>query len=158
MPGGGAQLTRPEPAAARPPASADGDNGSSTSPSKPRQSKEPKYTRLTQQELPACKPVLDAAWVLFIFLGIAAVTIPIGIVCLVFGLKPVEVYARYDESCLAQLPNNAARDAWLRAYQSAGAYNASALMCRVALTVPARMKPPVFVYYELDGVYQNHRR
>ena len=113
--------------------------------------------------------------------------------------QPVEVYARYDASCLAALPDNAARSTWLRQVrppplpgrraararararlacapalspgsppcpappaprqnQAAGAYNESALACSVALTVPARMVPPIFVYYELSGVYQNHRR
>lgn len=28
--------------------------------------------------------------------------------------QPVEVYARYDESCLGQLPNNKARNEWIR--------------------------------------------
>ena len=115
-------------------------------------------TRLTQQELPACKPVLDATWTLFIFLGVACVTLPIGAVCLAYGLKPVEVVARYDDACLAALPSNAARGAWLQRHQSEGAFNASALECTVTLTIPARMAPPIFVYYELSGVYQNHRR
>ncbi|KAI8464532.1 MAG: ligand-effect modulator 3 family [Monoraphidium minutum] len=125
---------------------------------KEKPTKEPKYTRLTQQELPACKPVLDAAWVVFIFLGIALVTIPIGIVCLVYGLKPVEVHARYDDTCLAGLQGNPARSAWIRTYQSQDTYNETLLACTVRLTVPARMRPPIFIYYELDGVYQNHRR
>jgi hypothetical protein len=30
--------------------------------------------------------------------------------------------------------------------------------CTVTLTVPKRMKSPVYVYYELDHFYQNHRR
>lgn len=135
----------------------DGGEGAAGQP-KAKPTKEPKYTQLTQQELPACKPVLDATWVVFIFLGIAAVTVPIGIVCLVFGLKPVEVYARYDDACLAALPDNAARSAWIRTYQSEGSYNESALTCTVTLTVPQAMRPPIFIYYELDGVYQNHRR
>ncbi len=42
--------------------------------------------------------------------------------------------------------------------QAEGSYNESALSCSVALTIPARMVPPIFIYYELDGVYQNHRR
>lgn len=40
--------------------------------------------------------------------------------------------------------------------QNAG--NDTALQCTVTLVVPKAMTPPVYVYYELDGVYQNHRR
>lgn len=132
-------------------------------------SKEPKYTRLTQQELPACKPVLDPTWVLFIFLAIALVTLPIGAVTLVYGTAPVEMAARYDDACLpadvraAGAEGSAARrDAaqrWLFSNQSpeSGA-DPAALQCAVTMTVPKDMPPPVFVYYELRGVYQNHRR
>ena len=31
-------------------------------------------------------------------------------------------------------------------------------MCRVLLVAPRHMRAPVFMYYELDSYYQNHRR
>lgn len=31
-------------------------------------------------------------------------------------------------------------------------------VCQLTLTVPARMRAPVYLYYELDNFYQNHRR
>ena len=34
----------------------------------------------------------------------------------------------------------------------------SGTLCNVTLTAPQRMAAPVFVYYELDNFYQNHRR
>ena len=41
--------------------------------------------------------------------------IPIGVVCLVYGLKPVEVAARYDDACVPAGvgASNAERQAWL---------------------------------------------
>jgi len=30
--------------------------------------------------------------------------------------------------------------------------------CNVTLTAPRHMKPPIYLYYELDNYYQNHRR
>jgi len=45
-----------------------------------------------------------------------------------------------------------------RQNQAADSYNESALTCSVSLKIPQRMRPPIFIYYELDGVYQNHRR
>lgn len=116
--------------------------------------KEPKNRAITQQSLPACKPVLEKTWVIFIFLSIATVLIPIGIVCLVYGLKSVEVSARYDQACLPSLPDNDARQAFL--WQNSG--NASALTCTIALHIEHDIPGPVYVYYEIIGLYQNHRR
>lgn len=124
--------------------------------------KEPRYTKLTQQDLSACKPVLDATWATFIFAAIAVVLIPIGVVCLVYGLKPVEVVYRYDEECakLHGAANASAAQLWLQSNQQPGPgnLNATALACNITIKIPATMVPPIFVYYELDGVYQNHRR
>lgn len=30
--------------------------------------------------------------------------------------------------------------------------------CNITLTAPSRMKPPIYLYYELQNYYQNHRR
>lgn len=96
---------------------------------------------------------------------------PIGAVTLVYGNAPVEISARYDDACLppsvAQAgPSGSAarRDAaerWLFSHQAPGGgpdADPSLLECNITLTVPKDMPPPVYVYYELRGVYQNHRR
>ena len=36
--------------------------------------------------------------------------------------------------------------------------NGEGTLCNVTLTAPRRMAAPVFLYYELDNFYQNHRR
>ena len=36
--------------------------------------------------------------------------------------------------------------------------NGFGTLCNVTLKAPRRMAAPVFVYYELDNFYQNHRR
>ncbi|KAJ9551194.1 hypothetical protein OSB04_015239 [Centaurea solstitialis] len=76
-----------------------------------RNSKRPKYSRFTQQELPACKPILTPRWVISAFLLVTIVFVPIGLASLF-----------------------ASRD------------------------VPKHMKQPIYVYYQLDNFYQNHRR
>lgn len=139
------------------------NNGdSSTGDGKPAPTKEPRYTKLTQQELPASKPVLDAAWSTFIFAAIAFVMIPVGAVCLAFGMKPVEVVYRYDNYCATQQlgPNYKNRDAqqWLLNNQQPDSINIPALRCTFNVTITKPMPHPIFIYYELDGVYQNHRR
>ena len=30
--------------------------------------------------------------------------------------------------------------------------------CNITLRVPRHMKPPIYVYYQLNNYYQNHRR
>lgn len=128
--------------------------------------KQPRYTKLTQQELDACKPVLDATWAVFIFAAITFIMIPIGAVCFVYGMKPVEYAERYDLVCPEQKqvfpPGAYDRDAaqrWLHENQNeeTGVDN-RALQCQITFKITQDMQPPIYVYYELDGVYQNHRR
>lgn len=135
------------------------ENAEEVKTEKKKTTREPKYTKLTQQELGACKPVLDPIWVIFIFLGITIVLIPIGIVCLYYGYQAQEVNYRYDNVCLspelnANLTSNDARQQYL--WQNAG--NASALSCQITLEISDDMDPPIYVYYQLNGFYQNHRR
>lgn len=97
--------------------------------------------------------MLEPLWVIFIFLAIGVVLIPIGVVCLVFGLQAVEASARYDAVCISA-SNNTARE--LHLWKNAD--NESALSCYVDIKVKKDMKAPIYVYYELTGFYQNHRR
>ncbi|EFJ53273.1 hypothetical protein VOLCADRAFT_102874 [Volvox carteri f. nagariensis] len=120
-----------------------------------KKTKEPRNTRITQQTLPACKPVLEPVWIVFIFLAIGVVLVPIGSVCLYYGLKPVEVGTRYDQTCL---PNNLNTNAQRQEYIWKHAANDSKLTCEIKLTITKDMPAPIFVYYELNGYYQNHRR
>ncbi|GLC46355.1 hypothetical protein PLESTB_001766500 [Pleodorina starrii] len=118
-----------------------------------KKTKEPRNTKITQQTLPACKPVLEPVWIVFIFLAIGVVLVPIGAVCLYYGLKPIEVGTRYDQTCVPG-SSNADREAYI--LQNAA--NDSLLTCTIQLRVTEDMPAPVFVYYELNGYYQNHRR
>lgn len=137
------------------------EDGDATKPTK-----QPRYTKLTQQELDACKPVLDATWAVFIFAAITFIMIPIGAVCFVYGMKPVEYAQRYDLVCPEQKqvfpPGQYDRDAaqrWLHDNQNeAVGVDNRALQCQITFEITQDMQPPIYVYYELDGVYQNHRR
>ena len=62
----------------------------------------------------------------------------------------LKVSARYDDVCLPAA-NNVARDVALLALNGTGT------TCTVSLTPSADMSPPVFLYYELDNYFQNHR-
>ncbi|KAL2252115.1 UNVERIFIED_CONTAM: putative ALA-interacting subunit 2 [Sesamum indicum] len=81
--------------------------------------------QFTQQNLPACKPVLSPPWV-------------------------VEIVYRYDVECVPVL------------YRSNKlAYIKNNLIpknCSKSLKIPKHMKAPIYIYYQLDNYYQNHRR
>jgi hypothetical protein len=63
----------------------------------------------------------------------------------------VEIVHRYDLECLSTLTTKAERVKYI---QNATVDHS----CNVTLTVPKKMKHPVYVYYELTNFYQNHRR
>ncbi|KAL6549514.1 hypothetical protein OROHE_008631 [Orobanche hederae] len=44
-----------------------------------RISRKPRYSRFTQQELPACKPILTPGLVIGILISLAIIFIPIGL-------------------------------------------------------------------------------
>ncbi|CAL5228017.1 g11079 [Coccomyxa viridis] len=113
--------------------------------------KKPRYTRITQQELPACKPRLTPVVVVSVFVVIGAAFLPVGYVCLNASKSVVETAQRYDDTCI---PGATTQDREAFLYQ----LNGDGTLCNVTLTAPRHMAAPVFLYYELDNFYQNHRR
>ncbi|KAI3712729.1 hypothetical protein L1987_71294 [Smallanthus sonchifolius] len=122
-------------------------NGASKS---KRISKKPQYSRFTQQELPAWKPILTPGWVITSFLAIAFLFIPIGLVSLFASERVVEIVYRYDQDCVPEMYRGN-----VTAYIQNSLTNKT---CIENITVPKRMDPPIYVYYLLDNFYQNHRR
>lgn len=133
-----------------PSSSTTGGAGSDDNTSIRRNSNRPKYSRFTQQELPACKPILTPKWVISVFLLVGIVFIPIGVVSLLASRDVVEIVDRYDSVCV---PLNSTDD-------KIGFITNSSIdkTCVRTLTVPKRMKQPIYVYYQLENYYQNHRR
>ncbi|OWM81087.1 ALA-interacting subunit 3-like [Punica granatum] len=114
-----------------------------------RNSKRPKYSRFTQQELPACKPILTPRWVISAFMLVSIVFIPIGVASLFASRDVVEIIDRYDTECI---PVDARNDK-VKYIQTPGNKT-----CTRNITVTKQMKRPIYVYYQLDNFYQNHRR
>lgn len=133
-------------------------NGASTSsstggpPSVRKDSKRPKSSAFTQQELPACKPLLTPGWVITIFMLVGVVFIPIGVAALLASRSVVEIVEEYQTLCVPS--NYTDNDQRVQFIQDVTTNKS----CSATLTVPKYMKAPVFVYYELDNFYQNHRR
>ncbi|KAL5769565.1 hypothetical protein ACOSP7_013719 [Xanthoceras sorbifolium] len=113
-------------------------------------SRRPKQSVFTQQELPACKPILTAGSFIAVFLLLGLIFIPIGIASLVASQKVVEVVYRYDVDCV---PPNYSNNK-LEFIQNPQIDKT----CQTKLTIPKDMKSPIFVYYEIRGFFQNHRR
>ncbi|XP_061343303.1 ALA-interacting subunit 3-like [Gastrolobium bilobum] len=115
-----------------------------------KNSRKPKYSKFTQQELPAWQPILTPGWVISIFTVIGLVFIPIGLASLFASERVVEVPFRYDDQCLPSVYRDRAE-----AYIKDDKTNKT---CTRTYTVKNKMKAPVYVYYQLDNFYQNHRR
>ncbi|KAA8547649.1 hypothetical protein F0562_004078 [Nyssa sinensis] len=130
-------------------AETDGASESSSTSAK-KASKKPKYSRFTQQELPACKPILTPALVITTFILIGIIFIPIGLASLFASEKVVEVVDRYDKDCVPSTYS----DNSLAYIQSTNTNKT----CIRSLTVPKKMTSPIYIYYQLDNFYQNHRR
>eukprot|EP01018_Ginkgo_biloba_P000881 Gb_01714 [translate_table: standard] len=113
-------------------------------------SKRPKYSRFTQQELPACKPLLTPWRVVAIFMIVGVIFIPIGVMALRASQNVVEIRDEYDIECI---PNEFRSDKV--AYITNDTISKS---CTRSLIVSKHMKPPVYAYYQLTNYYQNHRR
>ncbi|KAM0926668.1 hypothetical protein ACQ4PT_003659 [Festuca glaucescens] len=120
------------------PAERDGDS---------RKPNKPKYSKFSQQELPACKPVLTPKIVVTVFLLIAFLFIPIGVVTLNASRQVVELVKRYDISCGPT-------------HDKIGFIQNSKIdkTCTITLQATKYMKSPIFVYYQIGNFYQNHRR
>ncbi|XP_047322438.1 ALA-interacting subunit 3-like [Impatiens glandulifera] len=114
-----------------------------------KRSKRPKYSKFTQQELPACKPILTPKWVISSFILVSVVFIPIGVASLLASREVVEIIDRYDTECIpAPFRNNKVN--YIQTTNDT--------KCNRNIIVPKNMKQPIYVYYQLDNFYQNHRR
>lgn len=116
--------------------------------------KKPPDSRFTQQNLRAWRPVLTPTRVVFLFIGVAMVLIPIGVACLVASLSVVEYKSRYDNlsECTEGAGNNEERERELHKVGGEG------IRCNVTLEVKESMRGPIYLYFELHDYYQNHRR
>jgi hypothetical protein len=135
-------------------------------------------TAFKQQRLPAWQPILTPKWVIFSFTLIGAcwlpgfstvpthspplttkhtpphtppglVFLPLGIVLKLQSDAIVEYSLQYD---------GAGTPAAQAACQITPTTAEPAPPCTVTFNVDRTMKAPVYVYYQLDNFYQNHRR
>lgn len=128
----------------------DGESDDLSSSTNKSKAKIPKYSKFSQQELPACKPLLTPGLVIASFTFIGLVFMPIGLASLFASRNVVEIVERYDTDCIP----SSFTSHMVEYIQSA----TTDKTCLKKVTVPKHMKSPIFVYYQLDNFYQNHRR
>ena len=104
-----------------------------------------KQSKFKQQTLPAWRPVPTAMSTMFTFSIFSMVFLAIGVVLYVMSDQIVELEKRYDDVC---------KD-YLRKYNEQGNPEPCVLDFHVTTS---SISGPIYIYYQLDNFYQNHRR
>ncbi|GAM28032.1 hypothetical protein SAMD00019534_112080 [Acytostelium subglobosum LB1] len=97
-------------------------------------SNRPSNTAFKQQRMKAWEPILTPTPVIITFIVIGVIFIPIGAVMISASNNVVESTLQYDKICQV------------------------GTTCNFTMSIPKKMKAPVYMYYRLDNFYQNHRR
>jgi len=109
------------------------------------QKNRPQDISVQQQRIQAWHPILDPEWMIYSFLILAIIMIPVGFKLEALSEEVVELSRVYDsvnpEDKLCGIGLN---------------YNAND-NCTIRFTATADMEPPILIYYELTNFYQNHR-
>jgi len=99
-----------------------------------------KQSKFKQQTLPAWRPVPTAASTMLTFSVFSVIFLAIGVVLYVMSDQITEIEKRYDMDCEDKLRKT---NDW----------------CTVKLgRIQNTIEKPIYVYYQLDNFYQNHRR
>ncbi|BDA48170.1 ALA-interacting subunit 5 [Coccomyxa sp. Obi] len=110
------------------------------------------YRRFAQQELKGWSPIITGNVVVLYFLAVAVVCIALGVPILKAALDVHEHEIRYDNAgVMAGRSKGEQQDILLQ-------QNGEGVTTTVNVTITKDMNPPVYVYYELDKYYQNHKR
>ncbi|KAG0617230.1 hypothetical protein M758_5G175000 [Ceratodon purpureus] len=123
-----------------------------------KESRRPKYTKFSQQELSACKPLLTPMCIVFVYIAIGVACIPVGIITLQASLSVVELKFRYDTICVMKyatatnpMLTDEAKSEFMQDYNKRK-------NCTISIDVTKYMKQPIYIYYQLGNYFQNHRR
>lgn len=110
------------------------------------------WQRFVHQELSGYSPIMTGNRVLGFFLLATLILIPLGAAILAASLSVVEYKGRYDNLGALNSTSKADQQSVLWSNQDDGVVQS------VTITTTKHMKAPVYVYYELQSFYQNHKR
>lgn len=123
----------------------------------------PEDTPFKQQRLKAWQPILTPNWVIGTFALVGLIFVPIGVVLHMESQSVVEISIQYDGDGMGKAPSNPAitslgEGCFLGTESDGNTFDVDKRGCLVTFTIEKDMNKPVFVYYQLDNFYQNHRR
>ncbi|KAH9491035.1 Cell cycle control protein 50A [Dermatophagoides farinae] len=120
-----------------------------------RMTNRPPNSRWKQQRLPAWQPMLKPTSVFISFIIFGLLCIVIGVIMYITNEKIREYIIDYTD-CRRMNPvtglnqSEYCRDRWK--------YQWDSCQCLLNFTITEPIDGPLFLYYSLDGFYQNHRR
>mmetsp|Transcript_12541 Transcript_12541/g.18488 ORF Transcript_12541/g.18488 Transcript_12541/m.18488 type:complete len:378 (-) Transcript_12541:243-1376(-) len=106
----------------------------------------PEDTPFKQQRMKAWQPILIPKIVISILLTIAIIFIIIGAILYASSKNVVEMTMKYDGKKDVDVPSCQINQ------------NALNTTCTIGFNITDDMDAPIYVYYELNNFYQNHRR
>lgn len=125
-------------------------------------SRKPEDTPFKQQKLKAWQPILTPNWVIGTFAVVGLIFIPIGIILNTESENVVEYSIQYDgQGADTQASSNIVSlgsGCFLSEESQRDTFDVDTRGCLVTFNVDKDMTAPIFVYYQLDNFYQNHRR
>lgn len=114
-------------------------------------SRRPDDTDFKQQRLKAWQPILTPNWVIGTFAIVGLIFIPIGVVLKNESDSIIEHRFQYDGKGTPAPATGNCGDV----DPATGEQTKS---CTISFNIDKKMTKPVYVYYQLDNFYQNHRR
>lgn len=122
------------------------------------QSHRPTYTKFSQQEMKAWKPLMSPSYTIIAFIIVGAIFIPIGIATLIASTRVVELVHQYDYDCLHASAKQINQQLLTKEQHISFIQNPNnPKNCTRILHIHKHMKQPIYVYYEISNFYQNHR-
>ena len=96
-----------------------------------------KKSKFRQQKFPGWRPLPTISCITIIFISAGVFFIIFGIFILIFTVQIKEFKFRYDLFCAEKRRHNE--------------------KCEMSLSIPETMKKPIFIYYQINDLRQNHR-
>ena len=96
-----------------------------------------KKSKFRQQKFPGWRPLPTISCITIIFISAGVFFIIFGIFILIFTGQIKEFKFRYDLFCAEKRRHNE--------------------KCEMSLSIPETMKKPIFIYYQINDLRQNHR-
>ncbi|KAG7394824.1 Cell cycle control protein 50A [Phytophthora boehmeriae] len=126
-------------------------------------SRKPEDTPFKQQKLKAWQPILTPNWVIGTFAVVGLIFIPIGIVLHTESDNVVEYSIQYDGDGMSTTDSSnivglSSSGCYLEDEDDGDSFDVEEHGCRITFKIDKEMKAPVYLYYQLDNFYQNHRR